>query len=342
MKKTTAKKKRFLRARNRYEMKRRSPEWKRRKLLNRLEYRQNFIRRKKREKKPFIQMEAPSDFSVIANTDQVLAYFDKAEKIMRGGDNINFDISNVEMLTPPTVALLIASINDIDFTHGGIVAGNAPNNTSLKKLFTESGFYNFVKAPGQYSQNSGNLLHKEVNRIVVPEIAASASVRGIKHTFNRTNQLIQENLHEVLVECMSNTNNHANLKIKGKCNWWLFVCTDPNSETTSYTFLDLGVGIFKSASVQNWFKKITKGTKLYPNIRIVEDLLAGKIKSRAKIDKDIRGKGIPQIVENSSSACYKSFYIISNDVKIDLKTKKAEQLGQSLHGTLLYWELQNA
>ena len=55
----------------------------------------------------------------------------------------------------------------------------------------------------------------------------------------------------------------------------------------------------------------------------------------------IRGKGIPQIVDNARAECFKSFYIITNDVKINLKTQHKEQLRYPLKGTLLYWELQN-
>ena len=70
-------------------------------------------------------------------------------------------------------------------------------------------------------------------------------------------------------------------------------------------------------------------------------MLEGKIKSREKIDQDIRGKGIPQIARNSDSEKIGRAYIISNDVKIDLKSKKAERLEYDFKGTFLYWELIN-
>ena len=74
---------------------------------------------------------------------------------------------------------------------------------------------------------------------------------------------------------------------------------------------------------------------------MVNDLLDGKIKSREKIDNNIRGKGIPQIAANSSSRYFSRAYIISNNVKINLKDKTAEALNHNFFGTMLFWELTN-
>lgn len=75
------------------------------------------------------------------------------------------------------------------------------------------------------------------------------------------------------------------------------------------------------------------------NVDLVQDLLDGKIKSREIIDNNIRGKGIPQIARNSQQDVFRRAYIISNDVKINLKTRDAEKLKNNFQGTCLYWEL---
>ena len=75
------------------------------------------------------------------------------------------------------------------------------------------------------------------------------------------------------------------------------------------------------------------------NADLVNDLLEGKIKSSKREDNDIRGKGIPQIANNSQKDIFKRAFIISNDVKIDLKSRRTEKLSNDFHGTLLYWEL---
>lgn len=160
-----------------------------------------------------------------------------------------------------------------------------------------------------------------------------ASLVGIKYTFKSLKPY--EPLYDILIECMSNTNNHASPDNDGKCNWWLYVYNEPGTNITSYSFLDLGVGIFKSAVVQNYIKQLFKGSTIYKNINLVEELLNGKIQSRIDEDKEIRGKGIPQIVSYAKLETFKEFYLITNDVKINIKTGVKIQLDFNLSGTFL-------
>ena len=323
----------------RYSAKRRTKKWKNRKKARKIDHQRQVQKVRKQAKKPYTKLPAPKSFSLIANTNEVLKYFDDAEKRLRGGENITFDITNVSTLTPDTIALMVASVNDSDFYHEGNLSGNVPQKSDLAKLFNESGFHEHVSTRGYFVTNKNNLLHKEMNKKVVSSIAKDASLTGIRHVFG--NEKPFEPLYEILIECMSNTNNHAVLHHRGKCNWWLYAYSEPNEKVTSYSFLDLGVGIFKSAVVQEKLKNLFKGTVFYGNIKLVDDLLAGRLQSRVDEDKEIRGKGIPQIVEHSKSDNFKSFYIITNDVKMNLKTGERVQLSYSLNGTFLYWELQN-
>ena len=327
-------------ARVRYDAKRRTPKWKRLKKNKKKLIVGQKQREQKQSRKPFKPLVAPKLFSLIENTNVVLAYFENAKKELRSGENISLDISEVDTLTPDTIALMVANINDVDFVHNSRVVGNEPKKPNLNKLFRESGFYDHVRTSGFVRSSKSNLLHKEVNRKVVPEVAKKALLVGVKHVFGDTRPFAP--LYEILVECMSNTNDHADLRGTGKCNWWLYVYCDPVEKLTSYSFLDLGVGIFKSAIVQNYLKNVFKGTPLYKNIYLVDDLLAGNIKSRVYgSDKEIRGKGIPQIVDHAKSLHFRSFYVITNDVMINLKSGYKEQLKHTLDGTFLYWELQN-
>jgi len=93
--------------------------------------------------------------------------------------------------------------------------------------------------------------------------------------------------------------------------------------------------------MRRYRQKIKKAVGWGHNADLVGDLLSGRIKSRESIDNEIRGKGIPQMAENSRNNNISKAYIISNDVKINLKTWNAEKLSNNFSGTLLYWELTN-
>ena len=319
------------------ELKRRKKSWKNRKAINKKNRRKSILKYVEELKKPTINHDAPINFSFVHNPDEVLNYLSEAKAYLKAKNKVGFNISKIEILTPDAIALLIANLNDAEFHFKSGFIGNAPNNPELNKLFVQSGFYNFVKSRGFKPVAHGNLLHKESDFKVKPTIAQQATYVGVKHTLN--SEIPFEPLYEILIECMSNTNNHASKNRADKCNWWLYVYNDPKTQKTSYSFFDLGVGIFESIIVKKYILNLVKGSFLYKNINIVEDLLSGKIQSRISEDNEIRGKGIPQIVSSSKLDAFDNFYMISNDVKINLKTEECFQLKHNLKGTFLYWEL---
>lgn len=339
MKKLTPKRKKYLAARVRYQAKRQTEKWKRRKKMRHAIFQQRKIKKGRQLKKLQTELKSPEDFSIINNTEEVLAYFNNVKAHFKRDENVTFDISEVKKLSSPTIALMVASIHEPNFVRDCVAKGNEPSDPELRRLFQRSGFYDFVQSSRIFKDEQDGILHKETHQKVVPRIAKYAVDFGTKYVLDKATPL--DSLYEILIEMMSNTNNHADLHIKGSCYWWLYVYNNPERKVTSYTFLDLGVGIFKSAAVSNFLKNMARGTVFYPNTRIAEDLLAGKIKSRAEIDADIRGKGIPQIVDNAQESYFGEFYIISNDVKMNLKTMEITGLKNPLSGTLLYWELSN-
>ena len=329
-KKTTCQK-----IRSKYQAKRRTENWKEKK-RKALIHRKGIVKQNHIANQ-FTKHKAPADMSFIDNTNEVLEYFDEARELFKEKKSVEFDIKHITNLTPDTITLMIAKIQDPNFTKNGQVQGQAPTKPKLKKLFLESGFYNFVATSKQNKEKTANLLHKETDYKVRPDITREACIFGMKHSL--TTEQPFEPLYEILIECMQNTNNHASAEGEEECKWWLFVYNCNETNTSKYSFLDLGVGIFESINVKNYINKARKKIGTLPNARFVPDLLNGNIQSRIKKDKEIRGKGIPQIVAHSSLNEFKSFKIITNDVKIDLKNKKHEKLKNNFSGTFYYWEI---
>lgn len=341
-KKNTLKALRHQLAQNRAEMKRRKASSKRRRQGHLVARKVEIQTIQKAVKAQPINKEAPKVFSLIDNTNEVVGYLNDCRKTLHKEKKITIDISQIEQLSTDAIALLVACVNDISFTGKyGILRGNAPNNIELAKLFIESGFYKHVETdnPNLKHRNKAeeNLLHRESHVKVQSDIAKSACQYGTRHVLNNDKPF--PIVYEMLIEAMSNTNNHANKIERGKTKWWLYVYNAPNN-TTCYSFVDLGVGIFESVPMSA-YKKLKKLLNISSNTDLAKDLLEGKIKSREKIDQNIRGKGIPQIARNSDSENIGRAFIISNDVKINLKTKLAEKLDNDFKGTFLYWELIN-
>ena len=320
-------------------MKKRSSPNKRRRYKSLLLRKTEIAIKRAVEKKNKVQKTAPTNFSLINNTDEVISYINDCKRLLHEKERVLIDIENVKSITSDAIALLVACANDPSFSGKyGKLSGNAPKDTKLNKLFVESGFYKYVDSSSVMKtaqKKDDNLLHKESHFQVQPDIAKQACLYGTKHVF--LNEKPFPELYEMVIEAMSNTNNHANKQKEGVTKWWLYAYNDPTGKTC-YSFVDLGVGIFDSIPV-SIYKTLTRKVGLSHNADLVNDLLDGKIKSRKKEDNRIRGKGIPQIANNSQKSVFDRAYIISNDVKIDLKTRNSEKLSNIFHGTLLDWEL---
>jgi hypothetical protein len=342
MKRLTRQRRRHLSARSRYELKRKGAAYARRKrhrLENFCKGRQNaYHEQLRKQSAPYVHHNPPANFSLIDNPHEVLDYFNRGEELFRKKNRVTFDIGTVSSLTPDTIALMVASLHTEEYTHGYGYRGNEPKEPELAKLFQQSGFYKFVRTHHQSTDSDGTMLHKERDHLVDPDVAMHASLIGVQNSFRNTTPF--EPLYEVLIECMSNANNHANPSKPGGCYWWLFVYSNPDTLITSYSFVDLGVGIFGSMRARGILQKLAQLTGWTRDISYADDLLQGKLHSRMEEDREIRGKGIPQIVSSASLPQFRRFNLITNDVYFDLKNGSAVELGSPMAGTFLYWELQ--
>ncbi|RNL49761.1 hypothetical protein [Pedobacter jejuensis] len=332
--------KNHLKNRQKYQEKRLGPSYKRNRKnrLKRWKSGINFsVGRTNNTNQEIVNLPAPQNFSLILNTNSVLSYLEIARKNLKKNRQIIFDISEITNLTPDTIPLLISHIKDPAFRNSTTIHGNAPNEQKFKKLFTESGFYNHVKGTNQFEVSAHNIMHKESNFKVKPDLAGD--IVDMIMDKGKFSNLFIEPIYNIFIELMSNTHHHADLSEYGTSKWWLFLFVDNENGKISISFIDLGVGIFKSVVVESYIKRIGLTTKLVDNSILVRDLLNGKIQSRIEKDNEIRGKGIPQVVEYAKYECFKRFYLITNDIMIDLKDNSFVKLASELNGTFYHLEL---
>lgn len=291
----------------------------------------------------FLNIKAPENFSFIDNTEEVLAYFKVAGKALSERNQVQFDLKDITNLTPDAIALLIAKVKDKNFTRGINVGGENPEKKELKQIFHESGFLEHVNSSYKPPKNEKNLLmHQVTHKKVHPDIAKQVGVLSVGHTFKNTTKF--QPIFKIMIECMANTDNHASLKTEGIYDWWLFTYCNPEKNITSFTFLDLGIGIFNSNPVSSYKEKLLttleniSDLSLKDNVKLVPKLFSGEIYTSRTKDKK-RGQGLPSIKECSENKHIKNFTIIANNVKISLPSLQTVKLENKFNGTFLYWEL---
>ena len=290
----------------------------------------------KKKKHRFHPLPAPKDFSLVDNADAVLRYFRDAHELLRNRQRVTFDLANIDRLTPDAIALLVASVQNRRFRCGMNVSGNEPANETAKRMFTESGFYGHVRTDRIVPPDKKNLLLHRVTRNKVENgEAMNAGKSAVSHLFSDGRRI--RPLYEILIECMANTNNHADPNRRGFYDWWLFTYNDPVEVRTIFTFLDLGVGIFRTLRVRSWWNDVIRGLGLTRNVDILPRLLSGDMTSRTR--KPERGKGIPRINQRAVEGTFSRFTMISEDVYADLIRQEFRTLRVPLHGTLYCFEI---
>ncbi len=298
------------------------------------EKRKGLLKPKKPNK--FQTITVPSNFSLVNNSEEVLEFFARAKKLLSNRIQLKFDLSEVTQMTPDSIALLVGSITDDRFSRGLSVAGNAPRKKALKRLLIESGFYDHVVSSDPKPRRHNSALFHQKNKFKVEnDVAKSVCEMAVKHTFGSNEKFTP--IFAIIIECMANTLNHANLDKPRKYRWWLFLYTNPDTKVSSFCFFDLGVGIFESLPVQNYIRRFMTKLSFQSNLDLLDDLFAGKISSRTK--KKERGKGIPEIYEHSKHPLIRNFVLIANDVYCNLETGENIKNEHPLMGTFLYWEL---
>lgn len=326
----------FNKIRDRYESKRRTLNWKKRKIHNKKIRLIEFYKQLVRSKKGVKNHPAPSDFSLINNTNEVISYFNEIIKFVQDGQPVNIDTSKITSISPDVIILLISILNDKQSRKVGLF-GNAPLDPLLNKFFIESGLYDFVNSRGKKVVSAKNKLWKHsTNNYVRGEIAGEAVLVCKKLFEERNIQYDTDNIYNLLVEAMSNTFNHAD-KNKSSINWWLYYFIDEVEQVIKYAFIDLGIGIFNSASFDS-YRKIAN--YLLPgNGLLVKPFLEGKIVSSRKTDNEISGKGVRQIINCANNNEFINFTIITNDQKINIKEKQGHSLSVNFDGTFIYFEI---
>ncbi len=322
--------------RAKYESKRRTKKWKKRKAYNKFQRRLQIYKHIERINKGIINLEAPQNFSFIDNSDEVVKYFNLVKENVESDQPIKIDISKITNLSPDIIILQIAILKDRKSMRVGI-NGNAPEDPNLRKMFIESGLYNFVSSRGKKRVADNNKLWKHsTNNQVKGEIAGEA-VAVCKSLFQQNGiNYDTDNIYNLLVEAMSNTINHADKK-KANINWWLYYFIDENDKTIKYSFIDLGIGIFKSASF-NSYRRIAN-IFVPGNSFLVKPFLEGKIISSRENDNEISGKGVKQIINCAKNPEFTKFTIITNDQMINVKDKTNQSLSHNFDGTFIHFEI---
>jgi hypothetical protein len=285
--------------------------------------------------KVFQTIIVPVVFSIMKNPDNLLRFYKEIEKISKNGTGINFDMSNVKIITLDAILYTLSLFNYLKAK--GVyyfVQGNNPIDEECNKLFQSSGFYKFITFGIQTKINE-NIFSIESGDKVDPNLAKKI----IDFSRNKLHMEPNKPMNGVyisLIESMGNTKQHAYLDNNILPRWWVAAFYDDTKKVINYVFLDNGQGI-PTTIRKNFPEKIKRFAKI-KNIdsMLIKSALEGEFRTRTNLEN--RGKGLPQIYGFITENQIFDLQIISNRGIINTNELYNKiNLIDTFRGTLLSW-----
>jgi len=276
----------------------------------------------------FVSLPVPSTFSLVKNPEEVVALLREFEMYTRK-HHISLDLSQVTTLTADAIATLIAGIQKAD----AYVRGNQPDDPTCREILLHSGFFHHVRSMQPLPPASTGLIRRRESKKVEPRIAQELIHFGTGAVCGTSER--RPASYRTLIESMNNTHNHAAKESAPKETWWATVSIDKRRHRICYTFLDTGVGIFRSVRISP-LRRVYRALGMTSDARILRDILEGRVESSTRIPH--RGKGLPSIYRLLQNGRIESLVIVANGVYADVGKGEYKMLSTEFPGTLLYWE----
>lgn len=290
------------------------------------------------------EFHTPLNFSLVGNFEETSAFFNKIISFITNeknyGKKIFIDISKISNLTIDALMYLLAIVNNLSANFKGkySFSGNAPADPNARKLFTESGFYQFVEYQGDepLTKNNDNVqimsgenCDTDLAKRLSDFVCEKANVNKRCCSF----------LYNMVIELMSNTHKHAYPDENAgllHSRWYCFAEYD-KQDTVSFSFMDTGAGI--PSTVKKKFSEKIDFLHLKGEHKYVVSALDGEF--RTSTNKVYRGKGLPKIREFCSSNKIKNLHILTNkaEVVVYKDCYSSRDIATPLCGTLYYWQI---
>lgn len=291
---------------------------------------------------------APDNFSLLNNETETLKFLQKLQECYNKRRKVAVLLDNVKTIT--TDAILVLLSNMVQFKSARIgFNGTRPKNAIVASKLDASGFYKrlygyAMRDQDMYTfQKMNNFIYTHGQKTVESSVAddlvkyASETVWGIARRC--------PGIQTTLVELMHNTHDHAG-EFKGEKHWWLSVEHDDKAKEVTFSFIDFGVGIFRSLANKK------RGEPLYgamdyiiqhfpmatTEVDRLKLILEGKV-VLTQFNEYYRGKGLRKIYIKHQNKQISDFTIISNFASVHASQNDFHAIKNEFVGTFISFKM---
>lgn len=295
---------------------------------------------KKAKKHP---INAPSNFSLIGNPEEFVAFINQLEHRYEQKHEVYIEMKDIVSISIDAISVLLSCL--AKFKENGIYfEGSFPKDENCKSKIIKSGFFDYVtKSYENMVENNGVRLRGKQDAIithgsldVLQDLSADVILEANRHIHGEKRRNF--GVQSTLIELMTNTGEHASGSTKTKQEWWLSIEKTENPKTVKFSFIDYGIGIFNSLNKKGFLQILRNMLSNQSNSECLREIFEHKI-HKTSTGESFRGKGLPEIKENLDNNSFSSLRVLTNDVFADVTAGQYNDLDYHFNGTFFYFEL---
>jgi hypothetical protein len=288
-----------------------------------------------------VHLAAPTIFSLIDNPEESIEFLESVRATLRM-DNVQARLDDVEHVTPDALLALV-TYGDMLVNGRGRLYGNLPTSAVPRAVVDNCGFEHLVR--GLRTGKNGFVRTERAQATQGYKVDEPGTEKLVRQACEQARVPYHRISYATLVECMTNTNNHAG-KEEGAICWRLMAACDEVKGRVQFVFLDPGYGICRT--IKFILKTISNlpfasdadvlKVLLDPGVGWLAQILAGR-PAKTRTDLPGRGRGLRRIAQGVTRGKLARLVIIANGGYIDVTSGNTKSLpGEGFRGTLVYWE----
>jgi hypothetical protein len=297
--------------------------------------------------RPYTYIEAPEVLSVVRNPEQVASFIEQLRSAFDKRRPVFVVLLHVRELDYDGLVVLLSIL--VRFKAKKIpFNGNSPSNKKARRLLDESRFFDHLlprkfKDKDTYTLQSASSIFTHASTCVDSTLGerliadAAVTVWGERRRCS--------GVQRTLIELMQNTNNHAASSGEEDKHWWLSVYHNQEKKLVTFSFVDYGVGVFRSLrskqpnqSFYGALEHLLDKFRFGGEAEVLRQILEGEL-HRTASGKYYRGKGLPGIYEKYSEGKIANLAMVTNNVYYNSRTNEFRKLEHEFQGTFVSWEL---
>jgi hypothetical protein len=302
----------------------------------------------------YVYVQAPAIFSFLHNTVEVLYFIRQLENCLRSRQKTFVVLNGVIQMHHDAIVVLVSILRrfkdeSVQFN------GNLPFNEEARQVLIDSEFFLMLYKMLYDSTPKREELYTKPNCSIHTRTDKKVDVALTDKLIREASETVWgkpmrcTGVYRILIELMTNTHNHAEIREKGRERWHICAVHLKEEKKVIFTFVDYGVGVI--TSLQNK----QPGQKMYgffqkllhlfsgnaTNVAIIREIFLDE-KQISSTGETYRGYGLPSLYNSFLEQEIVNFNYITNDVHFNAVKKEFTPLAENFSGTFIYWELNDA